>query len=117
MNRSKTGRLGEEQAALALENSGLEIIARNVHSPYGEVDLIAREGETIVFVEVKAWSSFGIDALEDSIGKKKQRRIIATARDFLAKHQEFDGLSIRFDVVFIGYQGITHITSAFWEEM
>jgi putative endonuclease len=116
MNRSKAGRQGEELAARALEKAGLNIIARNVRSPYGEIDLIALEGEVVVFVEVKSWRSFGMEDLRDSVGKKKQSRIIETAKDFLAKHAEFDGFSIRFDVVFIGPQKVVHIPSAFMEE-
>jgi putative endonuclease len=117
VNRSKAGRQGEERAARVLEKAGLEIIARNVRSPYGEIDLIAREGETVVFVEVKSWTFFGMEDLRNSVGKKKQFRIIETAKDFLAKHAEFDGFSIRFDVVFIGgSQKVAHIPSAFVEE-
>jgi putative endonuclease len=117
MNRSKAGRQGEEHAAHALEKAGLNIIARNVRSPRGEIDLVALEGETVVFVEVKSWRSFGMEDLRESVGKKKQLRIIETAKDFLAKRAEFDGLSIRFDVVFIGARKVVHIPSAFVEEI
>ncbi|MDR1219785.1 MAG: YraN family protein [Treponema sp.] len=116
MDRSKAGRQGEEHAARVLEKAGLNIIARNVRSPYGEIDLIALEGETVVFVEVKAWKAFGVEDLRDSVGKRKQLRIIETAKDFLANHEEFDEFSIRFDVVFIGPQKVAHIPSAFMEE-
>lgn len=101
---------------LVLEQAGLKIIARNVHSLYGEIDLIALDGEIVVFVEVKSWTSFGVEDLQNSVDKKKQVRIIETAKDFLANHSEFDGFSIRFDVVFIGSRKVTHILSAFEEE-
>ncbi|MDR2783509.1 MAG: YraN family protein [Treponema sp.] len=116
MDRSKAGRQGEERAARVLEKAGLKIIARNARSPYGEIDLIALEEETVVFVEVKSWTSFGMEDLRDSVGRKKQLRIIETAKDFLTKHSEFDGFSIRFDVVFISPQKVAHIPSAFVEE-
>ncbi|MDR2518197.1 MAG: YraN family protein [Spirochaetaceae bacterium] len=115
MNRSQKGREGEQRAAEALEAAGMRIIARNVRSSAGEVDLIALDGETIVFVEVKAWSVWGIDALSYTINEKKQRRIIETAKYFLASHREYNCMAVRFDVVFIGPSVMTHLASAFME--
>jgi putative endonuclease len=51
------GKKGEEKALIALKAKGMEIIAKNVRTKYGEVDIIAKDRETIVFIEVKAWSS------------------------------------------------------------
>jgi putative endonuclease len=110
------GREGEMRAADALEKAGLRIIARNIRSPSGEIDLIALDGETLVFIEVKAWASYDIEALQYGVNKKKQGRIIATAKDFLFKHQEFAESSVRFDVVFGKGKTFTHIKSAFMEE-
>jgi putative endonuclease len=111
------GRAGEAAAASYLEEKGLEILERNFRVKSGEVDLIAREGETLVFVEVKTWSSMGIDALEQGLNEKKQRRIIETAKYFLASHREYRYMAVRFDVVFIAPQGITHLASAFAERV
>jgi putative endonuclease len=112
---SAAGRKGEEKAAAALENAGMSIIAKNVRSPYGEVDIIALDGQTIVFVEVKAWSTYGIEELQYGINQKKRRRIIETAKYFLAAHREYNGMAVRFDVVFVGKEALTHLASAFME--
>jgi putative endonuclease len=109
------GKAGEERAAAALEEAGMCIIARNFRSRIGEVDIIARDGETLVFAEVKAWTSCGIEELQYSITLKKQRRIIETAKYFLSAHREYNGMAVRFDVVFVGKEGIRHLVSAFME--
>ena len=54
MNRRIVGNLGEDAACAALRRAGLNVLARNVRRPTGEIDIIAREGKTIAFVEVKA---------------------------------------------------------------
>jgi putative endonuclease len=117
MNRSGIGREGEKRAAELLEQRGMVIIARNVHSRRGEVDLVALDGQTIVFVEVKTWSAYGLDELEYGIDERKQRRIIETAKYFLSSHREYNGMTVRFDVVFIGPEIITHLASAFMERV
>jgi putative endonuclease len=114
---SAAGRKGEDKAAAALEQAGMSIIARNVRSPWGEVDIVALDGETIVFIEVKSWSVYGIGELQYGVGLKKQRRIIETAKYFLASHREYNGMAVRFDVVFVGKDALTHLASAFMERV
>jgi putative endonuclease len=114
---SAAGREGEEKAAAALEKAGMAVIAKNVRSPRGEVDIIALDGETIVFVEVKSWSAYGIEELQYGISLKKQRRIIETAKYFLASHREYNEMAVRFDVVFVGKDALTHLASAFMERV
>jgi putative endonuclease len=111
------GRAGEAAAARYLEEKGLKILERNFRGVSGEVDLIALEGETLVFVEVKTWSTLGIEALEQGINEKKQRRIIETAKYFLSFHREYRYMAIRFDVIFVAPGGITHLASAFVESV
>ena len=111
------GQEGEDRAAAALEAAGMCLVARNVRSPRGEVDIVALDGETLVFVEVKAWSAYGFENLPYSVNLKKQRRIIETANYFLAEHREFNGKAIRFDVVFAGKEAIIHLASAFTERV
>ncbi|MDR1863220.1 MAG: YraN family protein [Treponema sp.] len=111
------GRTGEAAAALYLESQGLKILERNFRAQPGEVDLVALDGETLVFVEVKTWSFLGVDALEQGLNERKQRRIIETAKYFLDSHREYRYMAIRFDVVFIAPQGITHLVSAFAERV
>ena len=115
LKKMTKGRTGEEAAAFLLEEKGMQILSRNFHSRKGEVDIIALEGETIIFVEVKTWSSYGIDALEQALDAKKQRKIIETSKYFLSLHREYRYMAVRFDVIFISPTGITHLASAFTE--
>ncbi|MDR0584228.1 MAG: YraN family protein [Treponema sp.] len=117
INKAGLGRKGEEQAAAALEAAGMTIIAKNVRSPSGEVDIVALDGETLVFVEVKAWSVYGIENLQYGVNLKKQRRIIETAKYFLSGHRKYNGKAVRFDVVFVGKEAVTHLASAFMERV
>jgi putative endonuclease len=117
MNTSGMGREGEDRAAETLIRGGMQIIARNFRSRTGEIDLIALDGETIVFVEVKTWSAYGLEDLQYGISEKKQRRIIETAKYFLSVHRKYNCMAIRFDVVFIGPHEVTHLVSAFTERV
>jgi putative endonuclease len=114
---SRKGREGEARAAEFLEKKGLTIIARNIRSRRGEADLAALDGQTVVFVEVKAWTALGIEALQYGLNREKQRRIIETAKYFLAAHREYKGMAVRFDVIFIGspQEAPVHLESAFTE--
>jgi putative endonuclease len=101
VHRAAKGRLGEQYAARVLEMAGMRLLVSNFRSPVGEVDLIARQGDTLVFVEVKTWAKRGIADLEYGIDHEKRRRIIETAKYFLSVHREYNEMSIRFDVVFV----------------
>ena len=109
------GRAGEAAAVFLLEEKGMQILSKNFRSRSGEIDIIALEGETIVFVEVKTWSSYGMDALEQAIDAKKQRKIIETSKYFLLLHRKYRYMAVRFDVIFISPGEITHLASAFTE--
>ena len=111
------GRRGEEEAALFLEKKGMQILDRNFRHRGGEIDIIAIEGDTLVFTEVKTWSVLGIDALEYGLDEKKQRRIIETAKYFLSVNRKYRYMAVRFDVIFITPHGITHLASAFMERV
>lgn len=115
--RAVRGRDGEDRAASALEAAGMRILARNVRSPWGEVDIVALDGETLVFVEVKAWSAYGMEDLQYGVNLKKQNRIIETAKYFLSINREYNEKTVRFDVVFVGKERIIHLASAFMERV
>jgi putative endonuclease len=117
MNSVSFGKKGEEQAAAALESAGMQIIAKNIRSKAGEVDIVALDGETVVFVEVKAWSAYGMEDLQYGINVKKQRKIIKTAKYFLSENRKYSNMAIRFDVVFIDKNSVTHLASAFTERV
>ena len=82
---SRRGAEAEDLAARFLARQGLVVMARNFRTRFGEIDLVARDGDTLVFVEVRArsWSAFGGAAA--SVDAGKQRRIIAAARHYLAR--------------------------------
>ncbi|MCL2382177.1 MAG: YraN family protein [Treponema sp.] len=109
------GRGGEEEAAVFLQEKGIRILERNFRFRRGEVDIIALDGQTLVFVEVKTWAAYGIDALEQALDSKKQRKIIETSKYFLSVNRKYKYMAVRFDVVFISPGGVTHLASAFTE--
>ena len=113
----QAGKKGKERAIQTLESAGLSIITRNFRSSAGEIDIIALDNETLVFIEVKAWSAFGIENLPYSINPGKQRRIIETAKYFLSINRQYYGRPVRFDVVFVGKEAVTHLASAFMEHI
>ena len=115
ISRHNKAQAGEEAAAYLLEAKGMKIIAKNFRSRRGEVDIIAQDGETLVFAEVKTWSAYGIEALEYGINEKKQKKIIESSKYFLSLHREYKYMAIRFDVLFVSPHGITHLASAFTE--
>ena len=115
MNTHRAGRAGEERAAAYLDSKGYTIVEKNFRTPRGEVDIIAVQGATLAFVEVKSWKSFGPAELEYAIGKTKQRRIRLAARAFLGQQPAYSGYRIRFEVVFLNAAGteIRHLTDVF----
>jgi len=95
---SRSGALGEDLAAAHLKKAGYEIIERNYRCPAGEMDIVAREGEDLVFVEVKSRRSGSFGEPEESVGFWKQRRLSRIALYYL--NQKGGGeAGVRFDVV------------------
>ena len=104
MNREEYGfgQKAEDAACRFLRGRGYDIVARNWRCRFGEIDIIARDGAVLVFVEVKARSGTGHGGAEGAVNRHKQRRLISTARQFLA--QTGCELAARFDVVtFVGH--------------
>jgi len=112
-----SGKQGEDFAAASLEAAGFQIITRNFRSKIGEIDIIALDGETIVFIEVKTWSVFGMEDLRYGIDIKKQQKIINTAKFFLLENRKYSNMAIRFDVVFVKNDTFNHLASAFTERV
>lgn len=110
------GRWGEEQAARYLRRRGMKILERNFRTPVGEIDIIARQGRTIVFVEVKTRSGEQYGLPQEAVGAAKQRQILRTAQWYLGQFAG-EGLQPRFDVVAVLRRGrkgqIEHIADAF----
>ena len=123
LSTRQTGLSGENKAALFLENSGYVIVARNFRVRTGEIDIIAlgktkREGDTIVFVEVKSLPHGSLELLEHELNSIKQQKIIKTAKCYLQKYRQYSDCYIRFDVLAIdvpGLESVHHIVNAFSE--
>ena len=97
MNRAQTGRWGERRAELYYRLRGYRIEARNFRTRQGEIDLIARKGDTLVFIEVKTRGANAIAAPCEAVGHAKQRRLLLAAGAYLAMRGE--DCFTRFDVV------------------
>ena len=97
------GRFGEDAAVAHLEAAGWEILDRNWRCPHGELDIIARDGATVVFVEVKTRSSVAYGDPVDAVGYVKSTRIRRAAVLWLAERRTGDRAErfgeLRFDVV------------------
>jgi len=99
MPKNENGKKGEDFAAELLLKNGYNVLKRNFHSRYGEIDIIARKGDIIAFVEVKtrAKSSWGTAA--GAVTKSKQHKLILAAQYYLMTHKL--DLIPRFDVIAI----------------
>jgi len=115
--RHVLGRAAEEAAAKLLERSGLRIVARNVKLRYGEIDLVCRDREVWVFVEVKCRQERWVDGPAAAVSWWKRRRLIRLAQGYL-KWMRIAEAHCRFDVVAVTPRGdgrfeIRHIPAAF----
>ena len=100
--RQRTGRIGEDLACEALARHGFRILARNARTRAGEIDAVALDRGTLVFVEVKAMrtgASSGPERPALAVGPRKQLQVRRLARAWLAENRSPPHRSIRFDVV------------------
>jgi len=114
--KQKLGKRGEDRAEEYLKRKGFFILDKNYRYGHKEIDLIGKEGNTIVFVEVKTGRSKKFGAPEEWVSIRKQKNIIETALDFIQKSDITD-CDFRFDVLAISYEKgqevINHIRNAF----
>ena len=112
MSKRLLGDIAEQQAAEYLQQRGAAVLAKNYACRRGEIDIIIQDGDMIAFVEVRYRRRLSEAA--DSIDASKQRRLSATADDYLAKHGVED-VCYRFDVVTVDHEGrVNWIKDAFW---
>jgi putative endonuclease len=100
--RVALGKTGEDLACAALEKRGYEIIARRYRRRGGEIDIIAKDGPTWVFVEVKARDSHEFGDAAEAVTPFKRRRIAQLAMDYVARNR-LSNCPCRFDVVSIHF--------------
>ena len=113
MNKRSIGADHEQAAARYLESRGLTILEKNYRNRHGEIDLIARDGQYLVFVEVKYRRDPGKGDPAESVGYQKQRRIREVAQYYLYSHRYGEDTPCRFDVAAILGEEIRWIINAF----
>jgi putative endonuclease len=111
----ETGKFGESAAVKFLEELGYSILHTNWKTVYGEIDIIARDGEFLVIIEVKTRQSMRYGRPEEAVNYRKQRQLVNLADTYIRRYQI--ELETRFDVLGIIYEAentrITHHINAF----
>lgn len=115
--RLALGRWGEEAAAAYLQAQGMRILARNLRTPVGEIDIVARSGKILVFAEVKTRRNDLFGTPQEAVGRTKQRQVVRAAQWYLGSG-EGRGLQPRFDVLAVrpgpgGRAEVEHFPNAF----
>ncbi len=108
----RQGHDAEQQACDHLQGQGLRLLERNYRSRFGEIDLIMRHADTLVFVEVRYRRSSRFGSPAETVDARKQARIRATAEHYLQQHPQRSGVSCRFDVVAMTPAEVTHTGQA-----
>ena len=112
MNRRTMGGQGEADAQAYLTQKGLDVVETNYRRRTGEIDLVARQGETVVFVEVKRRVNLRYGRPAEAVTRAKQARILRTALLYLQEKCLWD-CPVRFDVIEMLPGTIRHIENAF----
>ena len=115
--RLALGEWGEELACRHLQGLGMKVLRRNYRTPVGEIDIVARYRQLLIFIEVKTRRGSGFGAPQEAVGTHKQRQIIRAAQWYLQR-EKIDSLQPRFDVVAVlcqsdGQVDIQHLPNAF----
>jgi putative endonuclease len=121
VNNARRGKLGEEFVVRHLERNGFETVVLNYHSKFGEIDVVAKNGEYIVFVEVKTRRSESMVRPAEAVNPSKIRKILRTVNSFLLGRPDIQSLQPRFDVAEVvfekGIYTLNYIEAAFDAEM
>ncbi len=113
MNKRKVGADKESLAATFLEKQGVAILERNYRSRSGEIDLIGREGEYLVFFEVKYRNNADMGHPEEAVGYAKQRQICRVADYYRCVRQLSPRTAVRYDVIAIEGEQMRWVKNAF----
>lgn len=111
MSRIETGQEAERAAAAFLQAKGLTVLERNFRAKVGEIDIVAKDGDEVVFVEVRARATKDFGGAAASVGGAKRRRLIRAASLWL-QARGWDG-ACRFDVVALDGGRLEHLPAAF----
>lgn len=112
--RERRGRTAERRAALALILKGYRILARRFRTPAGEIDLVARRGGTVAFIEVKARKTIALAAA--AVAPRQRRRIVRAAAYYAAANPAVSPLVQRFDAVLVAPRRWPHHIINAWPE-
>jgi len=117
-SRDTLGRRGEEEAAKYLRSHGYRIIATRERVLRGDIDIVALDGRTVVFVEVRSRSGTTHGHPAETVGYQKQRRVAQLATAYIRRHR-LEDCSVRIDVVTVTFDGpagrphVEHFQNAF----
>jgi putative endonuclease len=123
--KQRLGKSGEDMAVHFLESKGFEILKRNYRYGHKEIDIIGKDKNTIVFIEVKTGRSKNFGSPQERVTLRKQKSMIEVAQDYIQSHEscgkkDFPDYDFRFDVVAISFERgkreIEHIKNAFMVE-
>lgn len=112
-SRNERGRWAENLAAERLTASGLEPVQRNYRCKWGEIDLVMRDQQTLVFVEVRFRKSGVYGDGAQSVDARKQHKLISSAEHYLQTHANLQDTPCRFDVVSVSPKEVSWIKDAF----
>lgn len=96
---NSSGAKYEDQAVTLLEAQGLRMLERNFRGKTGEIDIIAQDGDQLVFVEVRSRSNPLFESAAGSVNLRKQQRVVRTAQLFLQRRPHWANMPCRFDVI------------------
>lgn len=115
--RQQFGSWGEKIAAAMIKNHGYILLGRNVRTPYGEIDLVAQIGDTIVFIEVKTRSNDEYGMPEEAVNPRKREHMLHAAQHYMQEQSLCEG-DWRIDVIAIrGRQGQVDAEIAWFENV
>ncbi|MBR1743642.1 MAG: YraN family protein [Lachnospiraceae bacterium] len=112
-NMRKKGTVYEEKAVLFLQEKGYRILERNFYTKFGEIDIIARDGDYTVFIEVKYRKNGNAGEALEAVTQEKQRRLFQSAKVYLYVKKYRLDLPCRFDVIAFQGEEMRHIENAF----
>jgi putative endonuclease len=118
--KDAVGRFGEDVAVSVVERAGMQLLDRNWRCRDGELDIVARDGDVLVFVEVKTRSSLACGVPAAAVDRRKVARVRRLAVRWMAEHRDLDRFwrTVRFDVIAVvrraaGAPDIEHLRAAF----
>lgn len=116
LSKQAVGQLSEKKAHEFLQAKGLTLLQSNFRCKSGEIDLIMRDKNTVVFVEVRTKNNKSFGSPIETVDRRKQKKIIKTAIHYLRLKNWFDKVNCRFDIVAITQNNLEWIPNAFTDE-